>query len=43
MMWAAEPKLEQRKETGFKVIVFLAIFAGMVYLMKRRVFASVAH
>jgi ubiquinol-cytochrome c reductase cytochrome c1 subunit len=43
MMWAAEPKLEERKETGFKVIVFLAIFAGMVYLMKRRVFASVAH
>jgi ubiquinol-cytochrome c reductase cytochrome c1 subunit len=43
MMWAAEPKLEERKETGFKVMVFLALFAGMVYLLKRRVFASVAH
>ncbi len=43
MMWAAEPKLEERKETGFRVMVFLAVFAGMVYLLKRRVFASVAH
>jgi ubiquinol-cytochrome c reductase cytochrome c1 subunit len=43
MMWAAEPKLEERKETGFRVMVFLALFAGMVYLVKRRIFASVAH
>jgi ubiquinol-cytochrome c reductase cytochrome c1 subunit len=43
MMWAAEPKLEERKKTGFRVIVFLAVFAGMVYLLKRRVFATVAH
>jgi ubiquinol-cytochrome c reductase cytochrome c1 subunit len=43
MMWAAEPKLEERKETGFKVMVFLALFAGMVYLLKRRIYATVAH
>lgn len=43
LMWAAEPKLEERKQTGFKAMVFLALFAGMVYLLKRRVYASVAH
>jgi ubiquinol-cytochrome c reductase cytochrome c1 subunit len=43
MMWAAEPHLEERKKTGFRVIVFLLLFAGLVYLLKRRVFASVAH
>jgi ubiquinol-cytochrome c reductase cytochrome c1 subunit len=43
MMWAAEPKLEERKKTGFRVIVFLLFFAGLMYLLKRRVFASVAH
>ena len=43
MMWAAEPHLETRKETGFKVMIFLALFAGLVFLLKRRIFASVAH
>lgn len=43
MMWAAEPKLEQRKQLGFKVIIFLLIFAGLVYASKRRVWASVKH
>ena len=43
LMWAAEPHLEQRKETGFKVMMFLAVFAGLVFMLKRRIFASVAH
>ena len=43
LMWAAEPHLEERKQTGFRVLVFLALFGGLVYLTKRRVFASVAH
>lgn len=43
LMWAAEPHLEERKETGFKVMMFLAVFAGLVFLLKRRIFASVAH
>lgn len=40
LMWAAEPKLEQRKSTGFVVMVFLVIFAGLLYATKRRVFAD---
>jgi ubiquinol-cytochrome c reductase cytochrome c1 subunit len=43
LMWAAEPHLEDRKKTGFRVMVFLVLFAGLVYLTKRRVWASVPH
>ena len=27
-MWAAEPHLEDRKKTGFRVMVFLVLFGG---------------
>lgn len=43
MMWAAEPHLEDRKKTGFRVMVFLLLFAAMVYLTKRKIWADVAH
>ncbi|MEM7216322.1 MAG: cytochrome c1 [Pseudomonadota bacterium] len=38
MMWAAEPHLVERKALGFKVIIFLLIFAGLLYLTKKQVF-----
>lgn len=41
MMWAAEPKLVERKTMGFKVMIFLLIFAALVYLTKKSVWASV--
>ena len=34
LMWAAEPHLETRKQTGFVVMIFLALFGGLVYLTK---------
>jgi cytochrome c1 len=43
LMWAAEPKLEARKQMGLKVILFLLVFAGMLYFVKRKVWADVAH
>ena len=43
LMWAAEPHLEDRKKTGFRVVVFLVLFGAMVYLVKRRIWAGVAH
>ncbi|TIW70805.1 MAG: cytochrome c1, partial [Mesorhizobium sp.] len=43
LMWAAEPHLEDRKKTGFRVLVFLALFGALVYMTKRKVWADVAH
>ncbi|MBB6464201.1 cytochrome c1 [Aminobacter carboxidus] len=43
LMWAAEPHLEARKQTGFAVMIFLVLFAGLVYATKRKVWANVAH
>lgn len=41
LMWAAEPKLVQRKQTGFDAIIFLLVFASMLYLVKKRIWADV--
>lgn len=43
LMWAAEPKLEERKKLGFRVLAFLLLFTMLVYLTKRIIFASVKH
>lgn len=43
LMWAAEPHLEARKQTGFSVMVFLVLFAGLVFATKRKVWTAVAH
>lgn len=43
LAWSAEPKLEARKQLGFQVIVYLLILAGLLYLTKRRVWASIEH
>jgi cytochrome c1 len=43
LMWAAEPKLEARKSTGLKVILFLVVLAGLLYLSKRKIWSNVAH
>ncbi len=41
MMWAAEPHLEQRKQLGFRVMVFLIVFAILLYYTKKKVWAGV--
>ena len=40
LMWAAEPKLEQRKRTGLNVMIFLIIFAGLLYFTKKKIWAD---
>lgn len=40
LMWTAEPKLEERKRTGFNVMIFLFIFAGLLYFTKKRIWAD---
>ncbi|MBB5073230.1 ubiquinol-cytochrome c reductase cytochrome c1 subunit [Bartonella callosciuri] len=37
LMWAADPHMEIRKKTGFRVILFLIILGGLVYILKSRI------
>lgn len=43
LMWAAEPKMEERKQMGAAVMVFLVLFAGLLYASYRRVWANESH
>jgi ubiquinol-cytochrome c reductase cytochrome c1 subunit len=43
LMWIAEPHLVDRKETGFKVMAFLFLFAVIMYLVKRKLWSKVEH
>ncbi|HMD66847.1 MAG TPA: cytochrome c1 [Stellaceae bacterium] len=40
LTWAAEPNLEPRHRTGFKVMLFLIITAGVFYAAKRKIWAT---
>jgi ubiquinol-cytochrome c reductase cytochrome b/c1 subunit len=40
LMWTAEPHMEARKRLGFQVMIFLLIFAVMLYFTKKKVWAS---
>jgi ubiquinol-cytochrome c reductase cytochrome c1 subunit len=37
LSWAAEPTTEERKRTGFAVMLFLLLLSGLLYLSYRRV------
>jgi len=39
MMWMAEPHLEARKRIGLQVMLFLVIFAGLLYYTKKKVWS----
>jgi len=41
LMWTAEPKLEERKEIGLRVMVFLIVFATLLFFVKKRIWAKV--
>jgi ubiquinol-cytochrome c reductase cytochrome c1 subunit len=41
LSWAAEPTLAERKKIGLRVMVFLIIFAGLLYFTKRRVWDKI--
>jgi len=43
MAWASEPHMEDRKRMGAKVILFLVVFTGMLYAVKRKIWADVDH
>ena len=41
LTWAADPYMEERKRTGIKVIIFLLIFAGVMYGVKKKIWSDV--
>ena len=40
LAWTAEPKMEERKQTGFMVLIYLGILALLLYLVKKRIWAN---
>lgn len=40
LTWAADPHMEERKQTGFKVVIFLLAFAGVMYAYKKKIWAD---
>ena len=41
LYWAAEPSLVERKKTGLRVMIFLIVFAGLLYFTKKKVWAKI--
>lgn len=41
LAWASEPEMEARKRMGIKVMLFLIIFTGMLYAVKRKVWSNI--
>ena len=41
LAWTAEPKMEERKRTGFMSLVYLAVLASLLYLVKQKVWRDV--
>jgi ubiquinol-cytochrome c reductase cytochrome c1 subunit len=43
LSWASDPKMEERKQLGFAVMIYLLIFAGVLYGSYRTIWRNVAH
>lgn len=43
LMWTAEPHLEDRKKMGFMVLLFLMVFAILIYLTKKSIYSNKEH
>jgi len=41
LTWASNPEMEQRKRMGVHVVLFLVLLTGVVYIVKRKVWADV--
>ena len=40
LQWASEPHMEERKQMGVKVIVYLLVFAGLMFAFKRKIWSQ---
>ncbi|MEC9367377.1 MAG: cytochrome c1 [Pseudomonadota bacterium] len=43
LMWAAEPKLEERHRVGLRFMIYLLVLAAFLFIAKRWLWAQVAH
>src|SRR5665213_1701898 len=43
LQWASDPKMEERKQAGLGVMIFLIIFTGLLYASYREVWRQVGH
>ena len=43
LAWSAEPKLEERKRIGFKVIIYLIILSFLLYFTNKRIWRDTSH
>jgi ubiquinol-cytochrome c reductase cytochrome c1 subunit len=43
LAWAADPKLEERKQMGLAVVLYLLVTAILLFLAKQRLWSSVKH
>ncbi len=41
LTWAADPYMEDRKRTGIAVLLFLAVFAGVMYAYKKKIWSDI--
>ena len=41
LMWSAEPHLEQRHKTGFRVIIYLLILTVLVYFSMKKIWSRI--
>ena len=43
LTWASDPKMEERKQIGLSVMIYLVLFTGLLYASYRRIWRDVAH
>ena len=43
LAWASEPKQTERKQFGVAAMIYLLIFAGLLWVSYRRIWKNVAH
>ena len=41
LAWASEPHMEARKRIGLQVMIFLLVFAGLLYFVKKKVWSGI--
>ena len=41
LAWAAEPEMEKRKQTGYKMLIILAVLAILLYFLKKSIWRRV--